>query len=59
MRKPLNANEVVDLVGYGRTKLFYLLKAGKFPEPIYRERNIFLWNPDDIEQYLINRGDDE
>jgi prophage regulatory protein len=50
-RKMLSENEVLDLLPFGRTTLFSLIKTGGFPRGTYVSPNRRAWFADDVARW--------
>jgi prophage regulatory protein len=57
MDKLLTEKQVSEIVGFKRTRLFQMIKAGDFPPPKKYGRNN-RWFESDIEQWLIKEKEE-
>lgn len=48
----LNQKEVIEIVRLSRSTIYRMVKAGKFPEPIYPTTNRKFWFEEDIWDWL-------
>ncbi|AFU18787.1 helix-turn-helix transcriptional regulator [Actinobacillus suis] len=51
-KKLIPGTEVTSIVGFGRTKLNLLVKAGKFPQPIRFSQNFIRWDLEEVEAWI-------
>ncbi|HII3799682.1 TPA: helix-turn-helix transcriptional regulator [Pasteurella multocida] len=51
-QKLIPGKEVTKIVGFGRTKLNLLVKAGKFPQPIRFSDNFIRWDLDEVNNWI-------
>ena len=62
-RRMLNEKQVLEIVPVSRTTLYRMIKAGRFPKPIYISPNRRVWFEDEIiawqnavDEFNPNRG---
>ena len=62
-RRMLNEAQVLEIVPVSRTTLYRMIKAGRFPKPIYISPNRRVWFEDEIiawqyavDEFNPNRG---
>jgi predicted DNA-binding transcriptional regulator AlpA len=48
LRRMLNEAQVLEIVPVSRTTLYRMIKAGRFPKPIYISPNRRVWFEDEI-----------
>ncbi|HDR1105188.1 AlpA family phage regulatory protein [Pasteurella multocida] len=51
-QKLIAGKEVTKIVGFGRTKLNLLVKAGKFPQPIRFSDNFIRWDLEEVNAWI-------
>lgn len=51
-KKLIPGNEVIAMVGFGRTKLNLLVKAKQFPQPIRFSQNFIRWDLEEVNAWI-------
>ncbi|MEG9482151.1 AlpA family phage regulatory protein [Mannheimia sp. HC-2023] len=51
-KKLISGKETCDVLGFGRTKLNLLVKAGKFPQPIRFSQNFIRWDLAEVNSWI-------
>lgn len=50
----LKRNEVENMVGMKKTKLYHEIKKGRFPQPIRRSQRDVVWVKSEVQEYILN-----
>jgi prophage regulatory protein len=56
-RQMLNEGQVLDIVPVGRTTLYSMVKAGRFPKGTYISPNRRVWFADDVARWQARLGE--
>ena len=51
----MTGKQIQQLLGVSRQYFWQLKQRREFPEPIFKEGRVELWNKEDVERYIKNK----
>jgi predicted DNA-binding transcriptional regulator AlpA len=55
MKDLITGKQIQELLGVSRQYFWQLKQRREFPEPIFKEGRVELWNKEDVERYIKNK----